>query len=251
MKKALFLSFFLIVFYGYQAHAIDNKELWDQAADSYDAGDYSAAIDDYNQLIEKGIVNAGVYHNLGNSYFKNGKIGLAIWAYRRALKLDPNLEQSKTNLQFARNMNIDKIETRNGGFISDIWTYLSDLLGINGYLLVFTLSWWVLGGLAFLLIYRGNFASWPYYLLIVAAVIAIFSATAAARRIKIDRLTTWGVLINNAADIREGPGEDFERIEIGHEGLEFKILSERENSYLIELNNGLKGWLNKEAVLKV
>ena len=251
MKKTSLFPALLVFLFFSSARAIDNQALWDQAADSYDAGDYKSAINDYNQLIERGITNASVYHNLGNSYFKSGRIGLAIWSYRRALKLDPDLGQSRTNLEFARKMNIDKIEIQNGGFISDIWTYLSDLLGINGYLLAFTISWWILGGLAVLLIYRGNFASWPYYLLIVAAIIAIFSATAAARRIKIDRLTTWGVLVSDAADIREGPGEDFQRIEIGHEGLEFKILSERENSYLIELNNGLKGWVNKEAVLKV
>jgi uncharacterized protein YgiM (DUF1202 family) len=87
--------------------------------------------------------------------------------------------------------------------------------------------------------------------LIAAFILAIFSATAAARRIKIDRLTTWGVLVDDSADIREGPGEDYDRIEIGHEGLEFKILNEREDSYLIELKNGLKGWIDKRAVLEI
>jgi SH3-like domain-containing protein len=87
--------------------------------------------------------------------------------------------------------------------------------------------------------------------LIAGLIVAIFSVTAAARRIKVDRLTQWGVLVEGSADIREGPGEDFDRIEIGHEGLEFKILDERENSYLVELKNGLKGWIDKETVLKI
>lgn len=247
-RLPLILLFLLIFSY---ARAADNKTLWNQAADQYDAGDYSSAIATYNQLIERGFVNAPIYHNLGNSYFKDGQLGMAIWAYRRALKLDPDQEQSRANLEFARKMNVDKIEANSGGFLSDIWDFLSNLLGLNGYLIAFTAAWWVLAAIAILLIYRGNFASWPYYLLIVCAIVAIFSATAAARRIKVDRLTSWGVLVNDAADIREGPGKDFKRIEIGHEGLEFKILSERENSYLIELSNGLKGWVDKEAVLKV
>jgi tetratricopeptide (TPR) repeat protein len=249
LYRISFIFIILLIFS--QAGAADNRELWDQAAGCYDAGDYSSAISVYNQLIERGLINASIYHNLGNSYFKNGQMGSAIWSYRRALRLDPAFEPARTNLDFARRMNIDKIEAGNGNFISDIWDFLSKLLGLNGYLMVFTMAWWTLGALAVLLIYRGNFASWPYYLLIVSAIIGIFSAAAAARRIKIDRLTSWGVLVNEAADIREGPGKDFERIEIGHEGLEFMILSERENSYLIELSNGLKGWINKEAVLKI
>ena len=54
-----------------------------------------------------------------------------------------------------------------------------------------------------------------------------------------------------SADIREGPGVDFERIEVGHEGLEFRILGQREKGLLIELENGLKGWVSLEAVLEI
>jgi hypothetical protein len=99
------------------------------------------------------------------------------------------------------------------------------------------------------MIIRPGIRSLSYYLLIVSLIIAIFAAAASVRRIKLDRLTTWGVLTAPAAQIREGPGTDFEKIEIGHEGLEFKILGERESSYLIELANNLRGWVEKEAVL--
>jgi uncharacterized protein YgiM (DUF1202 family) len=87
--------------------------------------------------------------------------------------------------------------------------------------------------------------------LIVVLLIAIFSATSAARRVSEDHLTHWGVLSQESADIREGPGADFRKVEVGHEGLEFKILGTRENSYLIELGNGLKGWVDKQAVLEI
>jgi len=251
MKKTIPFFIVILIILSPFAFAVDNETLWSQAAEQYDNGEYSAAIDNYNQLLERGYVSADVYYNLGNSYFKDGRFGLAVWAYRRALRINPDLEQARTNLEFARNMNIDKIEVGHGGFIFDIWDFLTGLMGINGYLIFFAAVWWILATLILLLIYRGNFASWPYYLLLTGLILAIFSAAAAARRIKIDRLTSWGVLVENAADINEGPGEDFERIEIGHEGLEFRILGERENNYLIELKNGLKGWVDKKAVLKI
>ncbi|UCC80134.1 MAG: tetratricopeptide repeat protein [Candidatus Zixiibacteriota bacterium] len=251
MRISLFVIVLFLILTCSHCFAVDNKTLWDQAADFYDKGNYPSAISSYLRLIEKEYFSSEIYHNLGNAYFKNGQYGRAIWAYRKALTYDPDLEQARTNLEFARSMNLDRIEVREGGFIADIWDFLTGLWGYNEYLIALAIIWWVLGALAALLIYRGNFASWPYYLLIAGLIVAIFSAAAAARRIKIDRLTAWGVLVENAADIREGPGEDFERIEIGHEGLEFKILGEREDSYLIELKNGLKGWIDKEAVLKI
>lgn len=251
MRLSAFVIVLFLIFTSSFCLALDNRTLWDQAADFYDKGDYTLAINSYVKLIEKDYISSEVYHNLGNAYFKNGQYGRAIWAYRKALTLDPDLEQAKTNLEFARSMNLDRIEGHEGGFITDIWEFLTGLFGYNEYLIALAVIWWVLGALVALLIYRGNFSSWPYYLLITGLIVAIFSAAAAARRIKIDRLTSWGVLVENAADIREGPGEDFERIEIGHEGLEFKILGERENSYLIELKNGLKGWIDKKAVLEI
>ncbi len=231
------------------ASATTNDTLWQEAAESYDRGDYSSAVEKYNRILERGFSGPELYYNLGNSYFKSGKLGASIWAYRRALKLDPDLKQVKANLQYVRGLNADKIEGKEGGFILDIWDFLTGLFTSNGYLILFTAAWWITGLVAGLMILKPGTRSLAYYLLIVSLVIAIFAAAASARRIKLDRLTTWGVLTAQAADIREGPGADFQKIEIGHEGLEFKILGEREGSYLIELGNNLRGWVEKEAVL--
>ena len=231
------------------ASATANDTLWQEAAESYDRGDYSSAAEKYNRILERGFSSPELYYNLGNSYFKSGELGASIWAYRRALKLDPDMKQVKANLQYVRGFNADKIEGKEGGFILDIWDFLTGLFTSNGYLMLFTAAWWITGLVAGLMILKPTTRLLSYYLLIVSLVIAIFAAAASVRRIKLDRLTTWGVLTAQAADIREGPGTDFQKIEIGHEGLEFKILGEREGSYLIELGNNLRGWVEKEAVL--
>ena len=252
MKKSILIFVVLLsILHWNRGIAADNETIWNEASEYYDEGNYSSAIANYHNLIDRGYTNSDLYYNLGNCYYKSSQIGMAIWAYRRALSINPGMEQARTNIEFARKMNLDKIETAEGGFITDIWRFLIGMFDYNEFLIIFTVTWWILAALAALLIFRGNFASWPYYLLIAAVILAIFSATAAAGRIKIDRFTTWGVLVDNAADIREGPGKEYERIEIGHEGLEFKIIGEREESYLVELENGLKGWIYKKAVMVI
>ncbi len=231
------------------ALAAANETLWQEAGESYDRRDYSTAVEKYNRILERGFSSSELYHNLGNSYFKFGKLGASIWAYRRALELDPNMEQARSNLQYVRSFNADKIEGKGGGFILDIWDFLTGFLTSNGYLIVFAAAWWITGLVAAFMIIKPGTTSLAYYLLIVSAIVAIFAVAATVRRVKLDRLTTWGVLTAQAAHIREGPGTDFQKIEIGHQGLEFKILDEREGSYLIELENNLKGWIEKEAVL--
>jgi tetratricopeptide (TPR) repeat protein len=234
-----------------RASADDNVELWDQAADSYDSGEYQKAAGIYSRLLERGFVNPEVYYNLGNSYFKSGRLGASIWAYRRALKLDPGMEQAGINLDYVREFNADKIEVESGGFIQDIWSFLTGLATVNGYLLLFALAWWVSGLIASYAVIRTKTVIWPHYLLILGLSVAIFAGVASATRIRHDRFSRWGVIVSKAVDIREGPAEDFDKIEVAHEGLEFRILGERENSLLIELENGLKGWVASETVLEI
>jgi len=247
LPPALAFVFLLLV----HSEAADNKELWDSAAASYDAGEYPGAVEQYSKLIEKGFVSPELYYNLGNSYYKSGGLGPAIWAYRRALKLDPGMEQARTNLEYVREFNLDKIEVQRGGFILDIWNFFTGLTTVDGFILIFSVGWWCLAIILVRMILKPIAALWPHYLLILSLVVAIFTGAAAVTRVRQDRLARWGVLVTPSADIREGPGDEFEKIEIGHEGLEFKILSEREKNYLIELKNGLRGWVAAETVLEI
>ena len=233
------------------ASAADNKTLWDDAAQKYDSGDYRASSELYTRLIERGFAGPELYYNLGNSYFKSGSLGASIWAFRRALKIDPGMKQARTNLAYVRELNLDKIVVKRGGFMVDIWNSLTGLLSVNGYILAFATVWWLLGLLLTYIILKPRVELWPQYLLILFIIAAIFAGAASVTRIRNDRLTRWGVLTVSSAEIREGPGEDFEKIEVGHEGLEFKILGEREKSYLVELDNGLRGWISIQAVLEI
>jgi tetratricopeptide (TPR) repeat protein len=232
-------------------NAADNQTLWREAANYYDQANYRAAIEDYSKLLERGFANPQLYYNLGNSYFKGGELGHAIWSFRKALLLDPGFRRAKANLEYVRSFNTDQIASQPRGFILDIWDAASGFLSANGYLLLFMIGWWIAAGMVIYSIIRLNRPVWLYYLLIVPAIVVIFSGASAARRINEDRLSHWGVLVSEAADIREGPGQEFNRIEVAHEGLELKILGTRENSYLIELGNGLKGWVDKKAVLEI
>jgi tetratricopeptide (TPR) repeat protein len=251
MRRFILSAFLFSFIFGATAGAADNQTLWREAADYYDQGNYHAAIDDYSKLLERGFANPQIYYNLGNSYFKAGELGQAIWSFRRALLIDPGFAQAKANLDYVRSFNTDQIASQQRGFILDIWDAASGLLPADGYLVMFMIGWWVGTGLIIFSIIRLNSPGWLYYLLIVPVIVVIFSGASAARRLSEDRLSHWGVLVTKAADIREGPGPEFNRIEVAHEGLELKILGGRENSYLIELGNGLKGWVDKKAVLEI
>ncbi|MBM3859112.1 MAG: tetratricopeptide repeat protein [Verrucomicrobia bacterium] len=65
----------------------------------YDAGRFAEAASAYERLTPK---SAGVYFNLGNAWFRQDKLGLAILNYERAQRLAPRDPDILANLKFAQ-----------------------------------------------------------------------------------------------------------------------------------------------------
>ena len=78
------------------------------ADSAYAAGRYQEAISGYETLLKQG-VNADLYYNLGNAYYRTEDITRAVLNYERALQLSPGDKDIRHNLQMARSKTIDKI----------------------------------------------------------------------------------------------------------------------------------------------
>lgn len=91
MIGCLFLA---LTGWGASAH----EETFVRAAELYAAGDFSRAAQLFQQLVSEGIADPVVFYNLGNSYYRSERLGLAIANYERALRLQPSLEYARENL---------------------------------------------------------------------------------------------------------------------------------------------------------
>jgi len=242
MKSVLFLLLILLLSTADVACSSDN-DIWIQANTAYDQNNFYSAIEGYRLLLEHGLRQPTVYYNLGSAYFKNNQVGMAIAAYRHCLKLDPSFKLAKENLNYVRKFTIDKVEKRDKGFLLDIWYGLAGTLPAEGHF-IFTIAvfWSLCLVITFLLFGLGK-KELLIYLLILLAVMFIFEAVITNFVIDETVNTRWGVITVASAELREGPGEDFGKIFTGHEGLEFKVLSWRQGYFLVELENGLKGWI--------
>ena len=68
----------------------------------YDSGNFKQAVAGYEELVGAQKWNAPLFYNLGNSYFRLHEYGKAILNYERALALEPNHPEARTNLGIAR-----------------------------------------------------------------------------------------------------------------------------------------------------
>ena len=108
MKK-FFFCFLLIAigFVGTGVFASTRQEavsLFFDGNREYKQGNFKNVIESYEGIIKKGEVSGALYFNLGNSYFKDNKIGKAVLNYERALRLIPRDGDLKYNLKYVTSL---------------------------------------------------------------------------------------------------------------------------------------------------
>ncbi|HOE65802.1 MAG TPA: tetratricopeptide repeat protein [Candidatus Hydrogenedentes bacterium] len=84
------------------------NDVFDRATSAYNRGDFAGAIQGYEQLVAERVNDPAVFYNLGNAYYRTGRLGVAIANYERALRLDPHFEDAQQNLDHC----LDKTKRR-------------------------------------------------------------------------------------------------------------------------------------------
>ncbi len=226
-------------------------DLWNEANSAYDSGDYDRAIKSYLSLVERGVVSGELFYNLGNAYYKAGKIGAAIGYYRKALIVKPSLKVCEENLRLVRNQVVDKVELQPRGILGDIWFEIIGFMSPDFYLMACAVLFWFSAAVISLLILSAGHRRRLIYLLIIIGSLLILTSLVAGSAIKQELRQRPGVIVTPSIELIEGPGEDFGKLLTCHDGLELNILSSRQGYYLVELANGLKGWVPMDAVMEI
>ncbi len=88
--------------------AVSANTLVQKADSAYTQDNFNEAVKLYSQIIDEEGTSSELYYNLGNSYFRLGKLGKAIVCYERAIILDPQNEDATANLEFVNSQITDK-----------------------------------------------------------------------------------------------------------------------------------------------
>jgi hypothetical protein len=223
----------------------DPKKLFVEANRLYDSQNYLGAIQLYEQLVEQGVRTPALYYNLASAHFKTKAIGKSVLYLLRAEKLSPGDDDIEGNLRFVSQFTIDK-----GTLSSPPLAFFTELFPLGTWALWATMFYFLLTGIIVLRIWFKSKAillrlgTW-----LVGVLLAVFA---------LGFYLSWnwskvskGVLIAKEAPVKSGPGDDFVTQLLGHEGLTFQILEEREEYFEVLLPNGVKGWVKKEEAAKV
>jgi tetratricopeptide (TPR) repeat protein len=243
----LLLAAFALTFPPRAAAGDDSaRSLEDRGLKLYESGDYDGAVDAFNKVLAAGVDDPTVHYNLGNAYFKSGKLGFAILHYRRALELAPRDGDIRANLEYARFLARDSVDpqaatdTRVRDWLDrvtpDEMARLASLL-------------WILAGVVLVVwqLRRDAGRAWRRVgtALLVLWLVAIGTATLVWHRLE---TLNEAVVLAHEATVRNGPGGTFDTAFVLHEGAEVVVEGERGSWTEVSLPGDLRGWIANDAI---
>ncbi len=244
LQLKIIMGVFFICFWGVGSlfAAEDYLSIFKNAEKSYEAGEYSKAIDSYEALISKGQRNTALYYNLGNAYYKTGKIGKAILNYERAKRLSPQDSGIRSNIIFLKKF----LQENEQAFFESIMEWVRDLMPIDFAALAASFFFILL---IFGIILR-IFTNLKYIIVanIILTALLLFFISIFALQYSDQILTKWAVAVSTS-EARNGPGPDNSTEFSIPEGKKVIILGEEGDWYAIGLKiEGLKGWVEKKNI---
>ena len=240
----LFLFLFPLLLF-----ASDITDFYNTGNKAYSDGDFTAAIENYTQAITSSGHNPSLYYNLGNAYFKSGDIGRAILNYNRAKLLAPRSDEINFNLQFAKSVRKDEIQSVYDGFVYRIFydiLYFFNSFELRNVIIAISI---ILTLFIALYIYkRKNLfkgISITFGVLLIIFVILLIL------QLSDSRFQKRGVVIADQSTSYSAPQTDSEILFLIHSGAEV-ILEESRGEWLkIRLEDGKVGWTKKEGIERV
>lgn len=203
----------------------------------------------FERIARDGAVRNGkLYYNIGNSYFLQDKIGQAILNYRKAEKLITRHGDLKRNLNAARIMRKDQIETPAQKKILEILFFWHYDFSLYVRFIMFAVCFGILWIISALPVLRpGVNVRRP------VAAAAILSAVLAASVLveEYTRATTReGVILGEEIIARKGDSESYSPSFNSplHEGTEFTLTDQRKDWLHIRLMDGRTCWIPRSAV---
>ena len=248
MKLKVFIFFAMMIALATTCFAAEHCNGIEAGAKAYNEGDFDRAVDEWRTCSDNGIENSDLYYNLGNAYFRGGKLGFAIYYYKSALRLDPSNDDILHNLKYAQAMTRDKVEED-----GEENPLLAGLFKAHHALSLKAQMWTLLGifwAIALLAVARRISRSGRKGSYSLSASLCVFGiiAMSAGYKVFVAETEITGVVTAKDADVTSAPNDRSQTLNTLSEGTSFEVLSEQGNFAEIRLGEKVRGFVKMSDV---
>lgn len=233
----------------------------EQKADSaYTAGDYALATSIYEKIIKEQGTSTPIYYNLGNCYYRQGKLSKAVLAYERALRLNPADASARQNLEFVNSKLVDK-KGYEGSFISRTFADITNIMSANAwawlslalFIVVITCAALYIFSNGVLIRKIGFFAGGTICLVFIVSIIFSFNARRLVAAKNVAIVTVPSSILSTSPRMPQNRNEEAMLL---HEGARVIILdsvsspvdSVKSVWYDVAFDNDHRAWINSSDI---
>ena len=224
-----------------------------EAETAYTQEDYTQAIALYENILTNYGASGEIYYNLGNAYYKAGKIAPAILNYERALLMNPGDKDFRFNLEIAKLRKVDRIEPLGEFFLTQWFRAVQNL---------FSVDTWASIGIACFILFIGClilflFSKWMklkktgFYTGIILLFLVICSNLFAWNQKKAIIEHRNAIIFAPTVTIKSSPDASGTDLVNLHEGTKVYIRSTLGEWHEIELEDGNVGWIPQKDLEKI
>lgn len=213
------------------------------ANEAYYTGNYSAAIGIYEAEIASGNVNGETYFNLGNAYYQDEQIGLALLNYRRAEQFLPRNNFVAEQIRQVQSERVDGIlpESR--------WTVITANITSEYLTLTETAAITFIIWIAFFitLIIGMRRHGWRITIGLLGSVMLI-AVGLLLTRLYVETQESPAIIIVESVQAMSGPADNYLPLFSLYEALDVSILDSREGWVRVVLPDGRQGWVRENSI---
>jgi len=243
------ILYILVLIVGISANA-QNQSVFERANAAYNAGEYTASIEGYKQILDKGQHSAELYYNLGNAYYKLNQIAPSIYYYEKALLLKPNDTEIKNNLVYANNMTLDAIDVLPEVGFSKFYNGIVRWLSYDqwGYLAVTFMILFVLLYIAFYFFDYATRKRIAFILCLFCLLLSIVTAGLGFANYADYKNDQPAIVFENQIAVRPEANERGQAVFTLHEGTKVQVFEALDDYLRIEIADGKTGWVPKGSI---
>jgi tetratricopeptide (TPR) repeat protein len=226
------------------------QNTFEQGNTLYQKEKFTEAATAYESIVNSGKQSAEVYFNLGNCYYKLHKIAPAIFNYEKALQLNPNDQEIKTNLDFARKMAIDDIK-------------VIPKVGFNKIIADFTSQYyydtWAWVAIVFAFIFFLCFLGYYFsnttlkkrvffismFIFLIGILTSVSAGVFEKNRLENEKIA---IVFAETAAVKSEPKTNATDAFVLHEGAKVYVLESIANWKKIQLTDETTGWIESESI---